>query len=110
MVSATRESSMVPATIVGGRTACSHARIGGRFPVIYSGPKESAMSYRSSMKRIFAATLAAGVLAAVASAQGGYSLAGGRGRGPTVVSPELMPDGRVVFRIAAPKAEKVTLS
>jgi enterochelin esterase-like enzyme len=62
------------------------------------------------MKRIFAATLAAGVLAAVAAAQGGNPPAGGRGRGPTVVSPEVMPDGRVVFRIAAPKAEKVALS
>lgn len=35
---------------------------------------------------------------------------GGAGRGPAVVSPEILSDNRVVFRIAAPKAERVTLS
>lgn len=35
----------------------------------------------------------------------------GRGGGrPTVVSPEVLPDARVVFRIYAPRAESVTLS
>src|SRR6185369_9697796 len=37
----------------------------------------------------------------------------GRGRGPQspqVVSPELAADGRVIFRVLAPKAEKVRLS
>jgi enterochelin esterase family protein len=34
----------------------------------------------------------------------------GGGRGPAVVSPDVLADRRVVFRIAAPKAETVTLS
>jgi enterochelin esterase family protein len=64
--------------------------------------------------RTFAATLAAGVLATVAVAQPTPPAAGrggrGGGRGPAVVSPEVMPDGRVVFRIAAPQAQHVTLN
>jgi enterochelin esterase family protein len=74
------------------------------------------MNYRSAKMRRFAATVfAAGIFATAAVAQPGAQPtappAGGRGgRGPVVVSPEVMPDGRVVFRIAAPKAEKVTLS
>jgi enterochelin esterase-like enzyme len=65
------------------------------------------MAHGSAAKRMLAATVAAGILAAVAAAQP----AGGRGpRGPAVVSPEVQPDGRVTFRISAPKAEKVTLS
>jgi len=66
--------------------------------------------------RTFAATVAAGVLATVAVAQptptpqaAGRGGRGG-GRGPAVVSPEVMSDGRVMFRIAAPKAEQVTLN
>jgi len=62
------------------------------------------MRIRSALLRTFAATVAA---AAIAVAQ---PAGGGRGRGPTVVSPEVMSDGHVIFRIAAPKAEKVTLS
>ena len=70
------------------------------------------MDLRSAMLRTLAATVVvAGVFATVAVAQPVTPPAGGRGgRGPTVVSPEVMADGRVVFRIAAPKAEKVTLS
>lgn len=72
------------------------------------------MSYRSAMMRKFAATAAAGIFAGIAVAQPiaqpGAPPAGGRGRGPVVVSPEVKPDGRVVFRIAAPKAEMVTLN
>jgi len=72
------------------------------------------MSYCSARMRTFAATVAAGIFAAVAVAQPTVPPAGGRGgrggRGPVVVSPEVKPDGRVVFRIAAPKAEKVTLN
>jgi enterochelin esterase family protein len=34
----------------------------------------------------------------------------GGGRGPAVVSPEVLPDARVIFRIAAPHAESVTLN
>jgi enterochelin esterase family protein len=52
--------------------------------------------------RITAALLAALVLACLAPAQPG------RGpRGPVVVSPEVKADRKVVFRIHAPKAEKV---
>src|SRR5579871_3557580 len=38
--------------------------------------------------------------------------AGGRGaaRGPRVVSPEILPDKRVTFRLLAPKANEVTLT
>jgi enterochelin esterase-like enzyme len=70
------------------------------------------MVYRSATKRTFAAlVVAAGVFATVAVAQPGVAPAGGRGgRGPAVVSPEIASDCRVIFRIAAPKAEKVTLS
>jgi len=67
------------------------------------------MSYRSAMMRAFAATVTAGILATAALAQPAPP-AGGRGRGPVVVSPEVKPDGHVVFRIAAPKAERVTLN
>jgi hypothetical protein len=35
---------------------------------------------------------------------------GGGGRGPQVVSPEVMPDHKVVFRVVAPNAQTVTLS
>jgi enterochelin esterase family protein len=62
------------------------------------------MSFRSALPRRFAATMAAGIMAGVALAQPPG------GRGPAVVSPEVIPDGRVTFRISAPKAEKVTLS
>jgi enterochelin esterase family protein len=65
------------------------------------------MIFVSSTTRVFAATIAAGILA---FAQPAAPPMGGRGRGPTVVSPEVMPDGRVTFRILAPKAEKVTLN
>jgi enterochelin esterase family protein len=58
------------------------------------------------MMRTFAATVAVGIFVTVAVAQP----PGGRGRGPAVVSPEVMPDGHVAFRILAPKAEKVTLN
>jgi enterochelin esterase family protein len=37
------------------------------------------------------------------------SRAPGQGKRPGIVSPEVQPDGKVVFRLAAPKAEKVTL-
>ena len=65
------------------------------------------MSSRSALMRAFAATAAAGVLAL---GQPAAPPAGGRGRGPVVVSPEVTADARVVFRIAAAKAEKVTLN
>jgi enterochelin esterase-like enzyme len=34
----------------------------------------------------------------------------GKGKGPTVISPEVKSDRSVVFRISAPKAEKVTIN
>jgi enterochelin esterase-like enzyme len=70
------------------------------------------MSYRSALLHTLAAAVAAGILATVAVAQPAAPQPGGRGggRGPAVVSPEVMSDGRVVFRIAAPKAQAVTLS
>ncbi|MGD0497826.1 MAG: alpha/beta hydrolase-fold protein [Bryobacteraceae bacterium] len=45
--------------------------------------------------------------AAGRGAQGGR---GGGGRGPALVSPEILPDRRVIFRIAAPQATSVTLN
>ena len=74
------------------------------------------MVNRSAQSRIFAVSVCmASVFAAVAAAQPVAPQAGGRGagrggRGPAVVSPEVKPDGQVVFRIAAPQATKVTLS
>jgi len=65
------------------------------------------MTFRSALSRTIVATLA---VAAIAVAQPAPPAGGGRGRGPTVVSPEVMSDGHVVFRISAPKAEKVTLN
>ena len=77
------------------------------------------MGYWNTMMRTLAGTvLAACLLSTVAVAQeaagqpagrGGRGGSGG-GRGPAVVSPEILPDGRVTFRIAAPKAESVVLS
>jgi len=68
------------------------------------------MYYRSALSRAFAATVAAGVFTTIALAQPPAGGVGGRGRGPTVNSPEVTSDGHVTFRILAPKAEKVTLS
>ncbi len=68
------------------------------------------MTYQSAMMRTFAAAAAAGILAAAAVAQPAPPAGGRGGRGPSVVSPEVKPDGRVVFRILAPKAEKVSLN
>jgi len=65
------------------------------------------MSLCSALMRVCAATAAAGVLGL---AQPPAPQPGGRGRGPVVVSPEVTTDARVIFRIAAPKAAKVTLN
>ncbi len=64
------------------------------------------------MKRIAVAVLS---LASIASAQqgGAPDAAKGRGRGPqapAMVSPEMMPDRHVVFRIFAPMAQAVRLT
>ncbi|HTP36164.1 MAG TPA: alpha/beta hydrolase-fold protein [Candidatus Acidoferrales bacterium] len=53
---------------------------------------------------------AAMVLVAAAWAQPPAGRGQGGGRGPVVVSPEVLPDSRVVVRIAAPKAATVTLN
>ena len=66
------------------------------------------MSYPSALLRPLAATVAAGFLATLAVAQPALPQPGGRR--PAVVSPEVMSDGQVVFRIAAPMAQAVTLS
>lgn len=56
-------------------------------------------------------TLAALIIAAALATVAGAQPRAGRGqRGPTVVSPEVMPDGRVVFRVAAPDAKEVTFT
>ncbi len=47
---------------------------------------------------------------APAAASAGTQAGRGGGRGPAVVSPEVLPDRRVVFRIVAPRAETVTIS
>lgn len=66
------------------------------------------MEFRSALLRSFAVA----VFATAAVAQPADPAPGGRGgRGPAVVSPQVLADGGgVVFRINAPKAEKVTLS
>jgi enterochelin esterase-like enzyme len=45
-----------------------------------------------------------------AAAERGAQPGRGVGRGPAVVSPEVLPDRRVVFRISAARAESITLS
>jgi enterochelin esterase family protein len=67
--------------------------------------------------RMAALTLAIVALASLAGARQAPAATAsaaqaGRGgaRGPTVVSPEVLPDRRVVFRIVAPRAESVTIS
>ena len=59
------------------------------------------------------ATTIAGALAAalvLASGAAAQEKGKGKGKGPVVVSPEVKADRTVVFRIAAPKAEKVTIN
>lgn len=59
--------------------------------------------------RTFAAAAAA-IFTSFALAQPAPQAGGRGGRGPAVISPEVQPDGRVTFRIAASKAQTVTLS
>jgi enterochelin esterase family protein len=86
------------------------------------------MKSEMAFTRIAASTLAIVSLASLAGAQKGTAPGGagaapqvpaatssaqagrGGGRGPAVVSPEVLPDRRVVFRILAPYAETVTIS
>jgi len=76
------------------------------------------MNHRTSVVRLAVTFVALGALASVAAAQPpapppANLSAPQAGRGParpTVVSPEVLPDTRVVFRIFAPRAESVTLS
>jgi enterochelin esterase family protein len=70
------------------------------------------MTSRHSARWLAASTLTAGLsLGPLVSAQQGAAppAAGGRGaaQAPQVVSPELMPDRTVVFRILAPRAQTV---
>ena len=76
------------------------------------------MNHTATLSRIAIAFLVAAALTSVASAQPpvpppSNPAAPQAGRGaarPTVVSPEILPDARVVFRIYAPGAESVTLN
>jgi enterochelin esterase-like enzyme len=56
--------------------------------------------------------LTSAALAQTAPARGATRAAGAQrgARGPSVISPEVLPDHRVVFRILAPRAQSVTLS
>jgi enterochelin esterase family protein len=56
------------------------------------------------------AILAVMVLASAAFAQAPAVPQGGRGMGPAVLSPEILPDKRVTFRFSAPKASEVLLN
>ena len=63
--------------------------------------------------RILTGAVAASLLAATAFSQQTPALAApGRGaaQGPRVVSPEILPDKRVTFRLLAPKAGEVLLN
>jgi enterochelin esterase-like enzyme len=69
------------------------------------------------VRSVVMAVLAVAVLAAAAvaqppSVQRGAPAApqGGRGMGPAVVSPEILPDKRVTLRFSAPKASEVLLN
>jgi enterochelin esterase-like enzyme len=66
------------------------------------------MGYGSAPLRTLTAAVAAGLFATLAVAQPALPQPGGRG--PAVVSPEVLSNGQVVFRIAAPMAQAVTLS
>ena len=76
------------------------------------------MNHAVPFARFTIAVMAVAALASVATAQppvpppaNPASPQAGRGAGrPIVVSPEVLPDRRVVFRIYAPRAESVTLS
>ena len=75
------------------------------------------MTDRRVIVRIAAMLLAALVLAAAAMAQPGAAPAAQAGRGagrgpqgPVVVSPEVLPDRRIAFRILAPQAQNVRLN
>jgi enterochelin esterase family protein len=58
-----------------------------------------------------AAPVSTGAVPQVPATTGSAAQAGrGGGRGPAVVSPEVLPDRRVVFRIVALRAETVTIS
>src|SRR5512143_2254775 len=50
------------------------------------------------------------VLASAALAQAPPAPQGGRGGGPAVVSPEILPDKQVTLRFSAPKASEVLLN
>jgi len=65
------------------------------------------MRFMNVIATAAAALLALLVLASGAPAQ---EKAKGKGKGPAVVSPEVKADRTVVFRIYAPKAEKVTVN
>jgi enterochelin esterase-like enzyme len=66
------------------------------------------MRFMNLVATVAAATLLAALfLVSGASAQ---EKGKGKGKGPTVVSPEVKADRTVVFRIYAPKAEKVTVN
>src|SRR5437773_4587372 len=64
--------------------------------------------------RLFAGTVAAALICATAvlSQPAPGQAAAGRGatQGPRVISPEILPDKRVTFRLAAPKAGEVLLN
>src|ERR1035441_6969549 len=75
------------------------------------------MTEGRGISRISAMVLAAFVLAAAALAQPPTPPAAPAGRGagrgpqgPVVVSPEVMPDRRIAFRILAPQAQNVRLN
>ena len=67
------------------------------------------LRYRGSARALFIALIACG-LGGPASIWAQNPPAGGRGRGPQVVSPEILPDHHVTFRILAPNAQSITLN
>ena len=84
--------------------------------------RNNAMNCRTETAQIFLATLCAMLMAApvifaqepgtATNAPGGRG-SGGRGfgrGGPTVVSPEVLPDRRIIWRLQAPQAQSVRLT
>jgi enterochelin esterase-like enzyme len=61
-------------------------------------------------RSVVVAMLAAVVLTSAALAQAPAAPQGGRGMGPAVVSPEILPDKHVTLRFYAPKASEVLLN
>jgi hypothetical protein len=68
------------------------------------------MNSKSFCPLFLSVLLLATVSALDAQTTGGRGAAAGTGRGPTVVSRQVLPDSRVIVRLNAPQAQQVTIN